>query len=157
MKASLALCLLLLASSVGAQSMYRWVDKEGKVHYTDRAPVAGEAAKVEQKRSVLLGADQTMSYTLRQAMADYPVTLYTQKDCPPCVDGRNHLTRRGVPFSEKTVGSDAEIAALKTLVGDEQAGLPVLQVGRKASKKGYLGSEWDGLLDSAGYPKAAGR
>jgi glutaredoxin len=156
MKASLALCLLMLASSVGAQSMYRWVDKEGKVHYTDRAPVAGEAAKVEQKRSVLLGADQTMSYTLRKATADYPVTLYTQKDCPPCVEGRNHLTRRGVPFSENNVSTEADIAALKTLVGGEQLGLPVVQVGRKVAK-GFLGSEWDGLLDSAGYPKAPER
>jgi glutaredoxin len=157
MKVPLALCLLMFAGFVGAQSMYRWVDKEGKVHYTDRAPVAGEAAKVEQKRSVLLGADQTMSYALRQAVTDYPVTLYTQSDCPPCVDGRNHLNTRGIPFTEKNAGSDAEIAALKALVGGDQPGLPVLQVGRKVAKKGYLGSDWDGLLDSAGYPKAAGR
>jgi glutaredoxin len=157
MKFPIALFLLALAGTVLAQSTYRWVDKEGKVHYTDHPPAAGEAAKVEQKRSVLLGVDQTMSYTLRQAMADYPVTLYTQKDCPPCVDGRNHLNKRGVPFTEKNVGSDAEIASLKSAVGGEQPGLPVLQVGRKASKQGYLASEWDVLLDSAGYPKAAGR
>lgn len=73
----LAILLLVLASAVSAQTTYRWIDKEGKVHYTDRPPAPTEATKVEQKRSALLGADQTMSYALRKATAEYPVTPAT--------------------------------------------------------------------------------
>ncbi|HZV54176.1 MAG TPA: glutaredoxin family protein [Rhodocyclaceae bacterium] len=155
MKHAVLLALLALTCTVQAQTTYRWVDNEGKVHYTDRAPLPGEARNVEQKRSALLGADQTASYALRKAMADYPVTLYTQTTCGDvCNDGRDHLTRRGIPFSSKTISSEADAAALRTLVGEGALVVPVLQVGSKATK-GYLSSDWDSLLDAAGYPKAS--
>ena len=153
MRFSVALLLLVLASTVAAQTTYRWVDKDGKIHYTDRPPAPNQATKVEQKRSALLGADQTASYALRKATTDYPVTLYTQPKCGDyCQEARNHLTRRGIPFTEKTVGTEADAAVLRTLLGEGDLVVPVMQVGSKALK-GYLGSEWDGLLDAAGYPK----
>jgi hypothetical protein len=36
--------LLLAAAAAHAQQLYRWVDKDGKVHYGDKPP-AGVAAK----------------------------------------------------------------------------------------------------------------
>lgn len=154
MRILLAISLLAVAFAASAQTTWRWIDKEGRVHYTDRPPAPNEAATVEQKRSVLLGADQTASYALRQAIADYPVTLYTQSTCGDvCRDGRDHLTRRGVPFSEKTIGSEADVATLRSLVGEGPLVVPVVQVGKRTAK-GYLASDWDSLLDAAGYPKA---
>lgn len=157
MRTSIAIILLALAATAAAQTTYRWIDKEGKVHYSDRPPAAGEARKVEQKRPGAAEADPTASYTLRKAMADYPVTLYTQVNCGDvCAKGRDHLTKRGVPFSEKTVASEDDVKALRALVGEGELVVPVIQVGNKASK-GYLGSGWDGLLDAAGYPKSGSR
>lgn len=154
MRFPFAIFLLVAALAAQAQMTYRWVDKEGKVHYTDRPPAPGEAAKVEQKRPAQLGADQTMSYAVRKATADYPVTLYTQTDCgEACKQARDHLTRRGVPFSEKAVTTEDDLKALRALVGEGELIVPVVQVGSK-SAKGYLASSWDGLLDAAGYPKA---
>lgn len=154
MKAPLALCLLMLATAVSAQSMYRWVDKDGKVHYTDRPPAKAEAAQVEKKSSVMLGVDQTATYTLRKAMADYPVTLYTDKDCDPCKEARTLLNKRGVPFTEKNVyNNDALQAELRTLVASDKMVVPVMQVGTKILK-GFLASDWNKLLDASGYPKA---
>ncbi len=154
MRFPLAIALLVAALAAHAQMTYRWVDKEGKVHYTDRPPAPGEAAKVEQKRPAQLGADQTMSYLLRKATADYPVTLYTQTDCGEvCKQGRDHLAKRGVPFSEKTVTTEDDLKALRAVVGEGELIVPVMQVGSKSSR-GYLASSWDSLLDAAGYPKA---
>jgi hypothetical protein len=155
MRSLLATSLLVLAFAAAAQSTYRWTDKEGKVHYTDHPPAPNEASKVEKKPSVLLGADPTASYALRQATADYPVTLYTQPECgDPCKDGRDHLMQRGVPFTDKRVATEADVAALRPLIGEGEPILPVMQIGRKVAK-GYLRSNWDSLLDAAGYPKAA--
>lgn len=155
--APVALLLALTAISAAAQSMYRWVDKDGKVHYTDRPPATAEAAQVEKKSSVLLGVDQTATYTLRKAVADYPVTLFTDKDCEPCKDARNHLNKRGVPFTEKNVyNNDDRLDELKTLIGSDKLQVPVVQVGRQ-TLKGYQAGEWDRLLDASGYPKAANR
>ncbi|MBK7815267.1 MAG: glutaredoxin family protein [Rhodocyclaceae bacterium] len=154
MRFPLAIVLLVAALAAHAQMTYRWIDKEGKVHYTDRPPAPGEAARVEQKRPTQLGADQTMSYALRQATAEYPVMLYTQTDCGEvCKQARDHLARRGVPFSEKTVTTADDLKALRTLVGEGDLIVPVVQVGGKSSR-GYLASSWDSLLDAAGYPKA---
>lgn len=153
MKLPIAILLLMLAGTVTAQTTYRWVDKEGKVHYTDRPPAPNQATKVEQKQSARLGADQTASYALRKAMADFPVTLYTQPQCGDfCQEARNHLTGRGIPFVEKSISSQADAAALRTLIGEGDLVVPVMQVGSK-TLKGYLRSDWDSLLDAAGYPK----
>lgn len=153
MRFLLAISLLAVAFTAAAQTTYRWIDKEGKVHYTDRPPAPNEASKVEQKRAALLGADTTASFALRQATTDYPVTLYTQQDCAPCKEGRDHLARRGIPFSEKMISNEADLAALRTLIGEGDLAVPVIQIGRKTAK-GFLSSTWDSLLDAAGYPKA---
>lgn len=157
MKLLASLLLTLLALTAVAQTMYRWVDKDGQVHYTDRPPAKTEAAQVEKKQSVLLGVDQTTSYTLRKAMADYPVTLYTDKDCDPCKEGRNLLTRRGIPFTEKNVYNNDDLQAeLKKVLAADSLEVPVMVVGRKV-QRGFLASEWEKILDASGYPKAANR
>ena len=154
MRFLLALTLLTLAFAATAQTTYRWIDKEGKIHYTDRPPAPNEASKVEKKRSAVLGADQTISYALSKAVADYPVTLYTQTTCGDvCKEARDFLAKRGVPFSEKGIASSDDVDALRALIGPGDLVVPVMLVGRKVAK-GYLRSDWEGLLDAAGYPKS---
>jgi glutaredoxin len=78
------------------------------------------------------------------------VTLYTSDGCPPCNRGRDLLNARGIPYSEKTVTSADDAAALKRLSG---AGtLPLLTIGSQQIK-GYSDTEWNQYLDAAGYPK----
>jgi hypothetical protein len=155
MKTLLAMILLAAAFSVAAQTTYRWVDKDGKVHYSDKRPAASEAKSVEQKRASQLGVNaQELPYSVRQAVADFPVTLFWQPQCgDPCTLARDHLSQRSIPFSEKNVATDADVASLKSLLGGTEATLPVLQVGSRLVK-GYQSNEWDNLLDAAGYPKA---
>ncbi len=155
MRTWLAMILLAAAFGVAAQTTYRWVDKDGKVHYSDKRPAPSEAKTVEQKRASQLGVTvQELPYSVRQAVADFPVTLYTQSQCGDvCATARDHLTRRGIPFSEKNVTTEADLASLKASLGGAEVALPVLQVGSRLLK-GYLGGEWDNLLDAAGYPKA---
>ena len=45
---AIAVAAMFVAATAGAQ-MYRWVDKDGKVHYTDTPPPA--ASKSVQKRA----------------------------------------------------------------------------------------------------------
>jgi len=158
MRAWLAIILMIAAFGAAAQTMYRWVDKDGHVHYSDKPPAAGEAAKVEQKRAVTLGVPTAEpSALMRQAMADYPVTVFTQAACgDPCQTGRDFLSRRGVPFTEKKVETETDLAALRTLVGNDKPVVPVLQVGSR-TVVGYSSGQWDALLDAAGYPKSPAR
>lgn len=155
MKASLLLFALLAAGAVQAQTTYRWVDQDGKVHYGDRPPPPKAARDVKERRYSVPEAGRTMSHAMRQAAESFPVTLYVTAECTTaCKEGRDYLGRRGIPFEEKTVSSNDEITALRDRLGGGDVMVPVLQVGEKSSK-GFLAPAWAGLLDAAGYPAAA--
>lgn len=153
MKHLLLLLSLCCIGAAHAQSTYRWVDKEGKVHYSDRYPgtVAGE---VNKRNIAAPAADKQVPYAQQQAMKDFPVTLFVSQDCgAACKEGRDYLTQRGTPFTEKVVSSKEDIDALKDLLGGGEPQVPVLKVGSRFTK-GWLQGEWQRLLDAAGYPKA---
>lgn len=86
---------------------------------------------------------------LRQAAGRYPVTLYAGKDCAACDAGRQLLQRRGVPYTEKRVDSNDDIAAFRRLTG--ASSLPVLTIGGQ-QLKGLNSADWTSYLDAAGYP-----
>lgn len=152
---ALLLGLLLAGGLAQAQSTYRWVDQDGKVHYGDRPP-ATSARELQERKYSAPAAEKTMSYAMRQAAANFPATLYVTPDCEAaCKEGRDYLNKRGIPFAEKTVANDADIAALRERLGGGDTVVPVLMVGDK-HRKGFLESAWAGLLDAAGYP-ASGR
>ena len=88
---ALALVACAMAAAASAQSsVYRWVDKDGKVHYSSEPP-PGDAANVTQKRMGGGGADEgQLPYATQQAMKSNPVTLYVSNNCGElCADGRS--------------------------------------------------------------------
>lgn len=143
----------LVAGLVQAAELYRWVDADGKVHYTDQPPPAS-ARKVEEKKLSGSTIDTSqLPYAMQQAVKKSPVTLYANDCGEPCTQAREHLSKRGIPYAGKnpqTTPADAE--ALKKLVG--AAFVPTLVVGSAVSK-GYEKGAWDAALDVAGYPKNA--
>jgi hypothetical protein len=156
-KAALLLSLLIswccLSPLAQAQTAYRWVDNEGKVHYGDRPPPPKAARSVEEKKLSAPAADVQLPYATRQAQAVFPVTLYVTADCgSACQQGRDYLKRRGIPFTEQAADTPEGIDALRAKLGGTEAMVPLLLVGAKTSK-GFLESAWSELLDAAGYPK----
>jgi hypothetical protein len=144
----------VMAATAGAAEMYRWVDKEGKVHYTDTPPPPS-AKKMEEKN---LGGNQSVSggdlpYATRAAAQNFPVTLYVSDCGEPCTQARQHLAKRGIPYTPKNPAtSAADNEALTKLVGSPQ--VPVLVVGKGSPLKGYDAASWDAALDAAGYPRS---
>ena len=147
---ALAACSMS-ASSALAQQVFRIVGADGRVTFSDKPP-AQSAAPVTTGNATASGAAgaTALPFELRQIAAKYPVTLYTGADCGPCGTARTMLTARGVPFTEKTVASNEDIAALQRLSGDNS--LPFATVGGQ-QLKGYADVEWTQFLDAAGYPK----
>jgi glutaredoxin len=94
-------------------------------------------------------AASSLPYALSQASSQFPVTLYTSASCATCDSARAYLKQRGVPFTEKTVGSNADLAVVKRVSGD--TALPVLMIGSHKSV-GFAQSSVAGMLDDAGYP-----
>jgi glutaredoxin len=149
---SILAAVLLVASQAQAQSsVYRWVDKDGKVHFSD-APPPEEAKDVSQKR---MGGgyveEGQLPYATQVAMRRSPVTLYISSDCGDlCASGRELLVNRGIPYSERNAQNSADAETIRKLVGALE--VPVLVVG-ETSLKGFSEGPWHSALDSAGYPR----
>lgn len=146
----------LVAVCASAQQLYRWVDKDGKVTYSQNPPPKDAGAKSVQQRRITGGgpADDVgqVPFAVRQAMSNFPVTLYTAPDCAGCNEAKNLLNKRGVPFREVTVADESGRDSLKKATGDTR--VPVMMVGR-AAEKGFEESSYHSALDNAGYPRTS--
>jgi glutaredoxin len=157
LRAAAATALVVSAGLWGiaahAQGVYRIVGPDGRVTFSDRPPADAKASPA-QSVSMPGGAAGTSTASLpgevRKAATEFPVTLYTTRECTPCAAARAFLQQRGVPFSERTVNTNEDIAALSRLSGSSN--LPFLTIGGQHIN-GYSDAEWSQYLDAAGYPK----
>jgi glutaredoxin len=152
---AVALALAALACSAGAQAVYRIVGPDGKVTFADKPPATPGAKASPTEIAPLTGAaggNANLPYELRQVASRYPVTIYTGTDCAPCGSARAYLASRGVPFTEKSVSTNEDIAALQRMSGSNT--LPFLTIGGQQIT-GYSDSEWTQYLNAAGYPRTS--
>ena len=153
MSAPLLASLLMTLACLGgaqAQGVYRIVGPDGKVTFSDRPPADASAQPARTATPATATANGALPYDLRQVATRFPVTLYTGAECAPCTSARTLLTSRGIPFSERTVNSNEDIAALQRLSGGSS--LPFGTIGGQ-QLAGFSESEWTQYLDAAGYPK----
>lgn len=147
------LCTLGGTGAAHSQAVYRIVGPDGKISFSDRAPTEdavptapGRAGSAPQASSSVTA----LPYALRQIATRFPVTLYTGNDCAPCASARNMLVNRGIPFTERTVVSNEDIASLERLSGGSS--LPFGTIGGQ-QLTGFSDTEWTQYLDAAGYAK----
>ena len=149
---SLALLLALVGGSLGAQTqqVYRYIDVDGRVVYSDKPPPP-TAREAQAKR---IGANSietsALDFATQQAQERYPVTLYSFACGVICDTAQGVLNKRGVPHTIVDVGQSDGADKLKKLTGGLDA--PTLQVGDQYAV-GFNETRWQGMLSDAGYPK----
>src|SRR5437773_5118002 len=149
-----ALALLILIASglavAQTQQVYRYVDAEGRVVYSDKPPPAN--AKDAQAKRIGANSIETsdLSYATQQAQERVPVTLYTFGCGVVCDTAQALLNKRGVPHTVIDVSQGEGAEKLKRATGGLDA--PTLQVGEQQAL-GFNESKWQNLLSDAGYPK----
>lgn len=141
-----------LAAGLAQAQVYRIVGPDGKVTFSDRPPADGKAAPAPSLPVAGGPATSNLPSELRKAVGQYPVTIYSGGGCTPCGQARDLLVRRGVPYTEKTITTEQDVAALKRLSGDSS--LPFATIGGQ-HLNGFSESEWSLYLDAAGYPKSS--
>jgi glutaredoxin len=148
----LFLTLTATATALPAQSLYKWVDAQGKISYSDQPPPPALEVKDLSKTVNTLGAglaqNEPLPFDTQQLVARSPVVIYTSKGCGPCESGRNLLRGKGIPFTEKTVDNTDDLKALGAQFNAQT--LPVLTVGKK-SINGFGASQWSDTLAEAGF------
>lgn len=152
----LASCAAMLSGASHAQNLYRSVGPDGRITYSDRATASANAnpnAKASAETSASAesnsAANAQLPFELRQTANRYPVTIYTGKDCMPCDEARSFLQNRGIPYSERTIETNSDVAALKKLSAQEN--LPFATIGNQ-HLKGFGPENWNQYLNAAGYP-----
>lgn len=148
--ALLGLALLVAAGAAAAQTVYKWKDAQGKLHYADTPPPTG--ARVLKTAGQPSPDTSALPYELARAVRNHPVTLYTTSaaPCDACEQGRVLLRTRGVPYTEKTVDNGDDQAMQRRLTGKDA--LPLLVVGQR-QVAGYQAAGWQDALDTASYPR----
>jgi len=133
-----------------ADTLYKWVDNQGRISYHDQPPPEGAGYRVEQK---VLGSGNKHKEDdkLSKVVEKFPVVLYSVPDCGSCDLARQYLEKRKVPFTEQNLNANPELQqTLKKKIGSLSA--PTIMIGEKVMK-GYVESVLEGQLDEVGYPK----
>ena len=146
---AIALLTVLGVSVAQGETLYKWIDKDGRVSYHDQPP-ADTSYRVEEKN--LGGSRHNEDDGLAKVVEKYPVVLYSVPGCDSCDLARAYLQKRKVPFTEQNLNTSSEAQQeIKKKIGSLSA--PTIMVGGKVMK-GYVESLLAGELDDVGYPKA---
>ncbi len=152
MKTIACVLFFLTTALVSAQTLYKWVDAQGKISYSDQPPPPNQQVKDLSKTVNTLGAGEaqaeTLSFETQQLAQRSPVVIYTSQGCGPCDQGRSFLKNKNIPFLEKTISGAADLKALGTQFNSQS--LPVLTIG-SANINGFGSSQWNDALLNAGY------
>lgn len=146
------LACLLAVPAHGA--MYKWVDAQGRVQYSDMPPPPN-AKRVEEQKIVpnTIGTSGA-PYAVQAAAKRNPVTVW-MNDCGDlCNRARDFLARRGVPHTVRNPALQNEQDAWKKASSGDNS-VPLLVVGSLQTVKGFDEEQWNSVLDAAGYPRTA--
>jgi glutaredoxin len=136
-------------STASPHVLFRWTDRHGQINYGDRPPPDAQNVIRIDMMTIGENVQSLLPYLVRRAAANFPVILFTAKNCMPCVTARDFLNKRGIPFAERTIESADDSMEFKRLTGAE--GVPVATLGKRPLIA-FDPDEWNNALDATGYP-----
>jgi hypothetical protein len=148
----ISLAVLLALALPASAAMYKWVDAQGRVQYSDIPPPPGTKVE-EQKIMRNTIATAGTPFAIQEAAKRNPVTLWMHDCGELCNRARDFLANRGIPYTLRNPSRMNEQDAWRKASAGENA-VPLLVVGTR-SLKGFEEPEWNATLDAAGYPRGA--
>lgn len=118
----LVLCLALPATALS--EIYRWVDSNGKVHFSDRPSRAHTSKELKLRINTYEG----VSYdTASVDVGSRKVVMYSAAWCGVCKKAKRYFAEQGIDYEEIDVEKSSQgKAAFKKLGGK---GVPIILVG----------------------------
>ena len=154
----ITLIVTLLVTGVGLAKMYKWVDENGIIHFSDHPPEntgsVGEVKQIPTYKSESQSNSSDAAGDLKNRPDDGSQTgkkseqrqtpaveLYTTSWCPYCKKAVNFFQSRGIPFTEYNIEKDKSAARRKRQM-DPRGGVPFAVVNgqriRGFSETAYL-------------------
>lgn len=149
----IALTALALSGAAQAQQIYRWVDANGKIHYTAEKPPPGarSAAPVESRVSAVGRNDapgQSAAPKAAGAATRAQVTMFATSWCPYCRHAREYFAANNIPYTELDVEKSEEAKQRYRALGGK--GVPVILVGEQRMN-GFSEQRLAQMLKASGY------
>ena len=149
----IALALFAVLAAPAQAAMYKWVDAQGRVQYSDTPPP--NARKAEEQKIVPNTIQTTGApFAVQEAAKRNPVTVWISECGDLCTKARDYLARRGVPHTVRNPSRQSEQDAWKQASGGDNS-IPLLVIGSTQKLKGFDEAQWSAALDAAGYPRSA--
>lgn len=127
---SLLLTLLLFAADLPAE-IYKWVDEQGQVHYSDQKPDDRPVTKITPDTRTCAGVSYgTIEIDTPEATSKTErVVMLSASWCGTCKKARTYFRRNGIPFREYDIETSRTGKRLYDQLGAR--GVPVILVGDK--------------------------
>lgn len=137
---------LLMSPGAALGEIYKWVDADGKTHFSSSQPTHTEAETVEPKATNTYSSpDQPSSYktgptTVKKSRQK--VVMYSAVWCSTCKTAKSYFRRKGIPFKEYDIETSAKGRKdYKKLKG---TGVPIILVG-KQRMDGFSASSFESM------------
>ena len=143
---TLAVCLPFPA----AAELFKWIDQDGKVHYSDAPPPNRKSKRIDLKINSISGPpviSKNRSASQVAATTAERVRLLTAAWCGYCKKARAYLQARGTPFEDLDVETSAQGKSAYDALGGR--GVPIILVGQQRMD-GYDASALEAMLKNAG-------
>lgn len=139
------LCLASFAGIADA-AIYRWVDAQGRIFYSDNPPKQGQSKTVKLETNVI--APSAPPEPKAAVLQGEEVKLYTTAWCGYCKKARAYLKARNIPFEDIDVETtDRGRREFRDINGN---GVPVIFVGDQRMN-GYDQGGLQNMLKAAGW------
>ncbi len=133
---------LFFSHVVIAGELYKWTGPDGRTHFSDQAPNAGDKVEKMQIRSyndAELATEETPSTSQN-------VVMYSASWCGVCKHARQYMTMHGIAFTEYDVEkNDFARAEFRRLGG---RGVPIILVGDQRMN-GFSEANLESMLKKA--------
>ena len=133
------LCLFFVSGPVAAE-IFKYVDEEGKVHFTDAPPVGVDAKPLDIQPNVYEGgntAKKTMKSTSEASATYKPVAkiqpkleLFVTSWCGYCKKAEAYLRKKGINFTAFDIEKDLRAARRKDSLTSRK-GVPFALIGNQ--------------------------
>lgn len=119
------IALILLASLPAQAEIYKWVDENGKTHFSDIKP-AGQASR-EIRLRPMPPASRGPGGATETPVNTRHVTLYATSWCGYCAKARQHFRANNIPYTEHDIEKSESARRMYDQLGGN--GVPVILVG----------------------------
>lgn len=114
----------IACSMVASAQVYKWVDENGKTHFSDQPPTK---RSIPQAKLPAINEMKKLDY--EPTAPAKPVVMYSTDWCGYCTKARQYFKRNNIPFREKDIEKSAQAKQEYSRLNG--SGVPLILVGKQ--------------------------